>query len=53
MWVCAICGAIIKPNKDNEPESHYWKGLHIEEVYCSAEHSLEAYQKEVNKDGHR
>jgi len=41
-WECALCSISI-PSKDGIPASKYWD-LERKEVYCSAEHSLQAHQ---------
>ncbi len=49
-WECAVCGASVGSNNSGTPLSKYWS-IENEEVYCSAQHSLDRHQElERKKD---
>lgn len=54
MKECANCHKQVRMwwnsyTKRQEPESNYWKGQNITEVYCSAKCSLEKWEKDNGK----
>lgn len=42
-WECAVCGKCIG-SKNGVPSSNYWSAER-QEVYCSAEHSLQKHEE--------